>query len=695
MIFMLALTNIQGKMKSVTKKITTNTRVIRDLLTKYRDTFQAFRELINNSLQGNAKNIEISIEYVNEANIKSPINSVEIKDDGFGVPFNEFDNRILEIGTTVKSSGQGIGRFSALQIGELMHIETVGYDSQQKRFSKTKFSIDTLDFNDAQLEETEFNVDYEYLGKEQNSYYKVVIEQLHHSKQEKIAKRNRIHENFLKRNINQAIFEHYPYEIFHDTVKFIVNGHTLKRDEFVIDKPSKKTIDYTDKKGKEHQFNFYFYNIKSSLKKVKVFFQTDNAGLKSVAHEYTYSSDWYTPDLGTWFIYIESPMLNTDLFRNLDLETLGEAEINNLKNTIKETINDFFKAKNKRFEKFLKDLEKDRYYPYQNNEYPASKSQEILFKKVAYLLEDEHKLIQKDDKIRNFLYPLLDKAIGNGNIEYIFKKVLKLSDESLEKFHNLLEKTDLEDVVHFASIVAEKIEFLEFLYELTYGEISEHLKERSQLHKIVENELWLFGENYNGTPKLWSDKKIGNILNELREKFFTYEPTEDDENLIELEDNGLNDITDLFFFNEKITDSSIKEIMVVELKSPKCAISKKELNQIDEYAFTIEQHSALPNDKVKYKLLLISSKLTKFAKSQVNSRRLNFPDNPFMYDKKTERNIEVYIMEWSELIEQNNRKLGYLSNKLNIKDKSVKAKFEKEYSELIDEKISAQLRQVK
>ncbi|KIX19844.1 hypothetical protein SY27_17520 [Flavobacterium sp. 316] len=682
-------------MKSTSKKITTNTRVIKDLLTKYKDTFQAFRELINNSLQADSKNIEINIEYVNEVNIKSPIKSIEIKDDGYGVPFNEFDKRILEIGTTSKASGQGIGRFSSLQIGELMHIETVGYDSDKKQFSKTKFSIDTLDFNDAQLEETEFKVDYEYLKNKLNPYYKVLIEELHHNKQEKIAKRNSIHENFLAKNINQAIFEHYPFEIFHNTVNFIVNGKNLKREHFVIDKPSKKTIDYIDKKGKEHTLNFYFYNIKSNLNKVKVFFQTDNAGLKSVAHEYTYSSDWYTPDLGTWFIYIESPILNTDLFRNLDLEALGEAEINNLKNSIKETINDFFKAKNKRFEKFLNNLEKDKYYPYQNNEYPASKSQEVLFKKVAYLLEDEHKLIQKDDKIRNFLYPLLDKAIGNGNIEYIFKKVLKLSDESLEKFHNLLEKTDLEDVVHFASVVAEKTEFLEFLHELTYGSISKHLKERSQLHKIVENELWLFGENYNGTPKLWSDKKIGNILIELREKYFNCLPTDEEDNLIKLDGDGLNDITDLFFFNEKITDSNVKEIMVVELKAPKCAISKKELNQIDEYAFTIEQNSALPNDKVKYKLILISSHLTKFAKSQVNSRRVNFPDNPFLYDIKTEKNIEVYVMEWSELIEQNKRKLGYLSNKLNIKDKSVKLKFEEEYAELIDEKISAQLRLVK
>jgi predicted ATPase len=40
-------------MKSTIKKITTNTRVIKDLLTNYRDTFQAFRELIGQILSEN------------------------------------------------------------------------------------------------------------------------------------------------------------------------------------------------------------------------------------------------------------------------------------------------------------------------------------------------------------------------------------------------------------------------------------------------------------------------------------------------------------------------------------------------------------------------------------------------------------------------------------------------------------------
>ena len=45
---------------------------------------------------------------------------------------------------------------------------------------------------------------------------------------------------------------------------------------------------------------------------------------------------------------------------------------------------------------------------------------------------------------------------------------------------------------------------------------------------------------------------MSNILEELRKDYFDYEPSEVDKNLIKIEDSGLNDITDLFFFNEKI-----------------------------------------------------------------------------------------------------------------------------------------------
>jgi hypothetical protein len=52
-------------------------------------------------------------------------------------------------------------------------------------------------------------------------------------------------------------------------------------------------------------------------------------------------------------------------------------------------------------------------------------------------------------------------------------------------------------------------------------------------------------------------------------------------------------------------------------------------------------------------------------------------------------------MEWSELIELNKRKLGYLSTKLKVKDVSVKQKFANEYPDIINEKLSSRLTMTK
>ncbi|MFN8324088.1 MAG: ATP-binding protein [Chitinophagales bacterium] len=679
--------------KTIKKKITTNSRVLSDLLTKYKSTFYALCELVTNSIQARATEVKIELDYTGKSALTaSPIKSIILTDNGHGVPFSEFENRILEVGTTAKADGQGIGRFGALQIGSKIEIDTVAYDEKIKKFTRVFLPIDAEEFKQRGLKDIDFELTEEIFDGKKNPYYSVAIKNLYHSKQEKVPKKNRIVNELLLENINLALFEKYPYEIFNNTVSFSVNGKTLKRSDFIYDKPIIKKLDYVDVRGKKTKINFYFYHIKLSPPKVKVFLQVDNNGIKTVAHEYTYTSDWYSPDSGSWFIYVESPLFTLDLFRNIDFEDMGDEEMGKLKSFIKGAINDFFVGINERFQNFTSKLSTDAFNPHKNGK-PASETQEILFQKAAFLVEDQYKLLEKDNKIRGLVYPLIDKALSDGNIQDIFDKILKLDKSNILKFHELLEKTELENVVHFASQVATHSEFLDFLHELVYGKIAAVLKERSQLHKIVEKQLWIFGEQYNGTPALWSDKKIGNILREIRDDTLVYEPTKEDENLIELDGKGLNDITDLFFTNEKITDDGSKEYMVVELKSPKCLIGQKEINQIDKYAYTIEKNDGLPSDKVKYKLLLISSKLNDYAKSKMESA---FQTNriPFLYDKKTKKNIEIYVLSWTELIENNRRKLNYLSKQLKVKDRSVKEKFETEYSELMSSKVKAVLKRI-
>lgn len=679
--------------KTFKKKITTNSRVLSDLLTKYKNTFHALCELITNSIQAQAKEINLEIDYAKSNSLAaSPIKSITLTDNGHGVAFSEFERKILEVGTTVKADGQGIGRFGALQIGSKIEIDTVAFDENIKKFTRVFLPMDADEFKQQGLKDIDFELTEEIFDEKRKPYYSVSIKNLYHGKQEKVAKKNIIVDELMPGNINLALFGKYPYEIFNGNVSFSVNGKLLKRSDFIYDKPIIKKLDYTDIRGNKTKINFYFYHIKLSPPKAKVFLQVKNNGIKTVAHEYSYTSDWYSADSGSWFIYVESPLFTLDLFRNIDFEEIGDEELTKLKNFIKGVINDFFISINQKFQKFTTKLSEDFYNPHKNGK-PASEMQGILFQKAAFIVEDQYKLLEKDNKIRGLIYSLIDKSLSDGNIQGIFEKILKLDKPSIQKFHELLEKTELENVVHFASQVATHSEFLDFLYELVYGKISDVIKERSQLHKIVEKQLWLFGEQYNGIPNLWSDKKIGNILNQIREEHLVYEPTGKDENLIELKGRELNDITDLFFTNEKLTDDGSKEYMVVELKAPKCAIGQKEITQIDRYAFTIEKHDGLPSDKVKYKLLLISSKLNDFAKSKMES---SFEKHriPFLHEKKTKKNIEIYIMSWADLIESSRRKLSYLSKQLKVKDRSVKDKFESEYSELISSKVRATLKRI-
>ncbi len=680
-------------MKSNDKFIfSTNSRIIKDQLNQYRNTFYAFCELINNSIQAKATKIDITIDYVKNELAIAPINKIKIKDNGHGVAICDVDKKILEIGTDVKNGGKGVGRFAALQIGSQINIETTAYDEQIKKHTKIVLPINSSLFKNKRLKDIDFQGNKEILSTKSNSYYQVEITSLHHKRNEKTDRKNLIAKELLEENIRLSLFERYPYEIFNETIQFSVNNIPLKKSEFIHDDPKIKKEIFTDMKGKSHKMDFYFYQVKLKDNKSKVFFQLENNGLKSVASSYLYSSEWLSKDMGSWFIYVESPFFTHDVFRNIDMDELGDEGIGKLKSFTKEVITQFFISINKEFESFTDKLKEA--YPLYNEAKSSSETQKVLFEQFAYIAEQKYKLIEKNVNIKEILYPLMERAIADGNILEILDNLLKSDKQTTDKFKQLLDVTDMESVVHFNSEVAKKIEFLDFLFELNYGEISSHILERTQLHKIVEKELWLFGESYNGAPNiLWSDKKLLKIFEDLRKQFLEYLPIKVDENYIELDGEGLNNITDLFFTNEKTLDNGNREFMIVELKAPRCKISSKEITQIEKYAYAVESTAAIPKQNTKYKLLLIAADITPQAKSKIKSASEAY-HTPFLLERKKDVDIEIYLMTWAELINGQRAKLNYLSKHLKIKDKSVKEKFEEEYPNLINQKMRTMLKKI-
>ena len=127
-------------MENVIMHMSTHPRLLKDVLTQYKSTFAALKELINNSIQANAKRIEINLvptECDEDSINYHLIDSIQVIDDGDGIPFSQFHEKIMKVATDNKVGGLGIGRFGALQIGRTMSINTIGYESEAKKYTTT------------------------------------------------------------------------------------------------------------------------------------------------------------------------------------------------------------------------------------------------------------------------------------------------------------------------------------------------------------------------------------------------------------------------------------------------------------------------------------------------------------------------------------------------------------------------------
>jgi hypothetical protein len=101
-------------------------------------------------------------------------------------------------------------------------------------------------------------------------------------------------------------------------------------------------------------------------------------------------------------------------------------------------------------------------------------------------------------------------------LQRILDEVLRLPKRKQKKLAVLLDETDLSAIISAATMIADRLKFLQGLQIILFDhEAKGRLKERSQLHKILETNTWIFGEEYN----LWArDRELMTVLKTHKEK---------------------------------------------------------------------------------------------------------------------------------------------------------------------------------
>ena len=252
---------------------------------------------------------------------------------------------------------------------------------------------------------------------------------------------------------------------------------------------------------------------------------------------------------------------------------------------------------------------------------------------------------------------LLRNAIEKSpnELQRILDEVLKLPKKKQKELAELLDETDLSGIIGAANLVADRLKFIEALRFILFDyEAKRKLKERSQLHKILEQNTWVFGEEYH----LWaSDKELTNVLRVHKDKLDSSIVIDDPVKVVG-KSRGIVDL--MLSRSQRRHRANDIEHLVVELKAPKVSLCAKDMMQTESYALAVEKDARFNGiEGLQWHFWLVSDKYNEEVAARIDGG----PDPQRRLISKRKR-VSIGVKVWSEIIEENLARLQFIKEAL-------------------------------
>jgi len=289
---------------------------------------------------------------------------------------------------------------------------------------------------------------------------------------------------------------------------------------------------------------------------------------------------------------------------------------------------------------------------------PVEKAERQVFDIVAVNVQEfAPELAEASPKARALHLRMLRHAIERGpnDLQLIFREVLDLPERKQKELAALLQETTLSAIITAAKTVADRLKFIAALESIVFDpETKGRLKERSQLHRILAENTWVFGEEYN----LWaSDKDLKRVLEKHR-KILDPNIVIDDPVKVIGKKRGIIDLM-LSRATRRHRANDIEQL-IVELKAPKVKISAEEITQAKRYAMAVSKDERFHTvSGVRWHFWIVSNGYDDYAKEEIAGG----PD-PARQLIHRKDNIAVGIKTWGELIEENRARLQFFQEQL-------------------------------
>lgn len=262
--------------------------------------------------------------------------------------------------------------------------------------------------------------------------------------------------------------------------------------------------------------------------------------------------------------------------------------------------------------------------------------------------------LPKSKGTRKTTFALLRSVLAHepSDVLRIADELFALSKQEREELNRLLERTTLSALIKASTAVADRIDFLSALEHLVFApEVKRRVRERDELHRILEDRCWVFGEEY---ALHVSDRNLSEVLAQhcrlLGRGALATEPV--------LREDGRPGRVDLMLSRAARHRKGERHHLVVELKRPGVVLGMAEFSQISSYAEAVMSDDRFRDPAVTWDFWLVGNAVDN-ALRQLAHQLDRIPGCAVSAPR-----FRIMVKTWGEIIEDCQERLRFHSAQL-------------------------------
>lgn len=344
----------------------------------------------------------------------------------------------------------------------------------------------------------------------------------------------------------------------------------------------------------------------------------------------------------------------------LEFDGLSDPDFARVMEYIRDEVGDYFRQRQaEKSGELIQELKEAGIYPYHGEpKDEVEKRERQVFDIATHAVSSYSRDFKRADaQLKKITLGLLREAVGRNpeSVSRILRAVFNLPKVRQDEFSQLLEKTELGNIIAASNVISDRIVSLQVLREVVFDPKHRRtIKERGELDVLIKDNTWLFGESFHMTmAESGLTKVMKRVSDDLAAKYSKRLRGRKPDGKIGRVDNFMGRIV-------PHGDAKHREYLLIELKRPSITVGRKELDQLEDYVTALVSQPDFVSASTSWNFFLVTTEYDGIVANRITQAGRAqglFIERP---------GYKVWVRTWAEIVRNAEARLRFVEEKLRI-----------------------------